>query len=369
MKDLRAALDIRQDFPHAHLNLGTLYLEMGDLSEAKRALETALVQKPDFNDALFNLSLVHLLKGDYENGWPLYEARWKRSQGLEQMKYKRLPLLSSLRNLSTKRVLVWCEQGLGDSIQFARYLDHLAKLSGRVAFHCQSILYKLLERANLGVDLFDKEVEQKNYDFQIPLMSLPGLFYSSGYHQTPPPLRLDIPLSNLEHWASQMKCEKSTIKVGLSWQGSKATIVDIGRSIPLHLFKELLGVPSVRFYSLQKGYGSEQVESIAFPIEVLSNMDDGRESAFLDTAAVIKNLDLVVTSDTAVAHLAGSLRVPTWVLLKKSPDWRWGFTSNQSHWYESVTLFRQAKVGDWVEVLRRVKSALSSLTPGGGLLL
>jgi hypothetical protein len=253
--------------------------------------------------------------------------------------------------------LLHAEQALGDTIQFIRYAPLVKARGGTVIVECQPPLVPLL-RSCPGIDRLVAHAEPlPACDFQVPLLSLPGVFRT-----TLDTMPADVPYlfaepERLDQWKHKLS-DPAAFKIGIAWQGSSTFPGDRMRSIALAHFAPLARVPGVRLFSLQKGNGSNQIKaSRQFGVtEFGDQMDAG--GAFLDTAAVMKNLDLVVTSDTAIAHLAGALGVPVWVALSIGPDWRWFWDREDCPWYPTMRLFRQRRLGDWDEVFERAAGAL-----------
>ena len=257
-----------------------------------------------------------------------------------------------------KKFLVYEEQGLGDVIQFCRYVPLLKQKGAKVIFKLKKKMHTLLNNIDNDILFVDSFPENSRIDFETPIMSLPFLF-----NTTLDTIPAKIPYiytndNDIMSWANCFK--KRTFKVGICWQGSKNKI-DYGRSFPLSLFEDISKIPNVELISLHKGEGEKQIKEINFDLTILGNNFDAGENAFVDTAAVMMNCDLIITSDTAIAHLAGALGCPTWVLLKKIPDWRWMLERKDSPWYSSVTLYRQKQKDNWTHVFNKIQMDLQSL--------
>ena len=256
------------------------------------------------------------------------------------------------------------EQGLGDTIQFCRYVEMLTKVAGKVLFWPQKALMGLMRHAELGsaqlVDFDDKTLQ---YDYYTPLMSLPVIFKTSL--DTIPSKQAYIKPDPARVAAWRSKIGSKGFKIGISWKGSSGPI-DAGRSIPLTHFLSLLDIPDVRLISVQKFEGLYQLHSLPHEtrIETLGDDFDTGPDAFMDSAAVMSLCDLVITSDTAIAHLAGALGVPTWVGLKQTPDWRWLLDRQDSPWYPAMRLYRQQQSGDWNEVFANIVNDVRRLITG-----
>jgi tetratricopeptide (TPR) repeat protein len=345
----RRALEVKPDYIEAHNNLGAALNDQGKFKEAAACYEQALQWKPDFADAHFNRSVARLRAGDFERGWPEYEWRWQTREFPPPSFHQ--PLWDG-QPLEGRTILLRAEQGFGDTLQFIRYAALVKQRGARVMVQCQRPLLRLLASCP-GVDeAIGQGEDLPASDVHASLLSLPGIFRTSL--ETIP---ADVPYlfadrESIEHWRRELG-PIAGFKIGIFWQGTKK---DPARIIPLSCFGSLAGLRDVRFFSLQKGAGAEELQEAGdrFPIaELGSRLDD-----FMDTAAVLRNLDLVITCDTAVAHLAGAMGIPVWVALPFVPDWRWLLDRGDSPWYPTMRLFRQDSRGDWQSVFRRIEAAL-----------
>jgi tetratricopeptide (TPR) repeat protein len=353
---LREALRLRPEYGEAYNNLAIILVKQERVDEAIANYHQALRLKPDYPDAHKNLALALLSKGDFAAGWKEYEYRWQTKdfppRPFEQARWDGGPL-------DGKTILLYAEQGMGDIIQFIRYAPMVSDRGGKVVVECQKPLMGLFSR----VQGIDRLVAQKEalpaFDVQAPIMSLPYLFGTELDTIPAAVPYLSTDGERMRRWGEELK-GLTGYKIGIAWQGSRSFQDDKFRSIPLKLFEPLAKLPGVRLISLQKGYGSEQLREVrGWKIHDLGNrLDD-----FLDTAAVMKHLDLVIAVDTAVAHLAGALGVPVWTALPMASDWRWLAQRTDTPWYPTMTLFRQAKRGDWAEVLERMARELESRPP------
>jgi FkbM family methyltransferase len=349
------ALRRRPDFAEAVNNLGNTLRDLGRLDEAEARFEQAIALKPDYVDAHWNRSLLWLLRGDFARGWPEYEWRWRLrtfpAMDFPQPRWDGGPL-------EGKTILLHAEQGLGDTLQFVRYAPLLKRRGATVVLQAPPPLLRLLAGAP-GIDvLLPEKAPLPPFDVHMPLLSLPLLF-GTDLNSIPadvPYLHPDPAL--VERWQTRLAA-LGGFKVGIAWQGSGKNRTDHLRSIPLEAFEPLARVEGVRLVSLQKGAGSEQVRAVAgrFAVAELPGLDESG-GAFVDTAAVLAGLDLVVCCDTALGHLAGALGVPCWLALMAVPDWRWLLGRDDSPWYPRCRLFRQDRPGDWDGVFRRLADAL-----------
>jgi tetratricopeptide (TPR) repeat protein len=350
------ALQLDPTLAEAHLNLGQVNTRLGQLDEALTSYQEALRLKPDLAEAHKNRGHLYLLRGDFAHGWPEFEWRWQtrdiRRHALHQPRWHGEPL-------EGKTILLAAEQGLGDTIQFVRYAPLVQQRGGRVIVRCQPPLLQLLRDAP-GIDhVIDEGSPLPSFDVQAPLLSLPGILGTTlaSIPAKTPYLEADAPF--VERWRQELQ-PLCGFKVGIAWQGNPKYRGDRHRSIPLVSFAPLAAERGVQLVSLQKGFGTEQLRDLSsqFPIVTLGDLLNQSSSSLMDTAAIVQSLDLVVTSDTMIAHLAGALGVPVWVALPLMPDWRWLLHREDSPWYPTMRLFRQEKAGDWESVFHRIAQAL-----------
>ncbi len=298
-----------------------------------------------------------MLCGDFDRGWPEYE--WRRRLPSIVWRHFDQPLWDGSR-LEGRTILLHAEQGLGDTLQFIRYAPLVKERGGTVIVECQPSLVRLLAGTS-GVDqLVAQRAPVPAFDVQAPLPSLPGIFHATlaAIPARVPYLHVDGQF--LERWRLERQVE-CPVQVGIAWQGSKANRGDIHRSIPLANFEKLARVKGVQLVSLQKGPGTEQLRGIEhqFPVLDLESRLGADTESLVNIAALMKNLDLVICCDTAIAHLAGALGVPVWVALTVAPDWRWQLQGEASQWYPTMRLFRQTRYGHWQEVFERMADVLS----------
>ena len=350
------ALAIKPNYAEAYNNMGNALKDQSKLEEAIEAYEKALALKPDYAEAYYNSSLVYNLKGEIQKGLELNEYRFYLQKVITRAPREKLSW-NGFESIEGKKFFVYEEQGLGDIIQFCRYLPILVKQGATVTFMVRKKLHALLSTLGNEIILVDTLPDESHIDFEAPLMSLPHLLNTSL--ETIPSLEsyLSADYLRVVSWGKLLGAKK--FKIGICWQGSKSKI-DIGRSFSLSLFEGISKLPNVELVSLHKGEGEKQIQDIQFDLTTCGSDFDVGQDAFLDTAAVIVNCDLIITSDTAVAHLAGSLGCETWLILKYVPDWRWMLNRPDSPWYPTMTLYRQKTPGNWEDVFTSVEQKLLS---------
>lgn len=351
------AIELRPDMPQVHNNLGNLLRDRLDLEAAKAAYDRAIFFRPDHTDAHWNRALLWLLAGDFANGWPEYEWRWLNFP--QERRHFRPPLWDGSRDLTGKTILLHAEQGMGDAIQFVRLAPRVAARGATVHLECPRELEPLLQRFEGVTRTIVRGDPPPPFDFHCPLLSLPhALGLTPKTMAAPAPYLAPHPLL-VRHWRDAVAPFREAIKVGLAWAGSPIHRRDRERSLPLRTLAPLFAVEGIRFFSLQKGDAAIEARDARGLVDLTSQLHD-----FADTAALILELDLVICVDTAVAHLAGALGKPVWVLLQYSPDWRWLLGRDDTPWYPTMTLLRQQALGDWsvpiaaaVEKLRKMCSS------------
>ena len=351
-------LGIREDAVSAvnHCNRGNALFDLGRFAEAIASYDRAIELDPRYALAHFDKGLCLLLTGKFAQGLPLYE--WRKRLGSYAMRASSTRAWLGEKGLAGKTLFIYADQALGDTIHFCRYAKLAAERGAQVVLAVQPQLRALL--SGLGVRIVAPGEQRDAYDFDCALMSLPLAFGT-----TLADIPAAVPYLSAEpvralRWRQQLG--DAGFKVGIAWQGSRNRI-DVGRSVPLEMFGRLARIPGVRLISLQKGAALDQLRAVAkdLRVEVLGEEFDAGSQAFLDSAAVMTHLDLIITCDTALAHLAGALGRPTWIAIKRVPDWRWLLDRADCPWYPSVRLFRQTHRGDWGGVFDAMQAELASL--------
>ena len=351
------ALRLKPDFAEAHNNLGMALHNQGRLKEALISYEQAIGCNSDYADAHMNRAMCWLLLGEFEKGWAEFEWRWQ-TKDAAPLAFPRAPWDGS--PLAQRTILLHSELGLGDTIQFVRYASLVKQQGANVLLRCPPALLRLLR----GTRYIDQVVLNNSplpaFDLEMPLLSLPKAFGTSlaTVPAAIPYLFADPNL--IEHRRRELD-RYPGFRIGIAWQGNPKHKNDPRRSFPLEHFADVARLGGVQLFSLQKGPGHEQLSRLADSFSVV-DLGDWLDD-FMDTAAVMKNLDLVISADSAVAHLAGALGVPVWVALPWVPDWRWLQQRQDSPWYPTMRLFRQSRGGDWAGVFERIAGELQRLPP------
>ena len=341
-------------------NLGSALLEQGELQEAITLYRKVIFLKEDYWDAHYNLSFSLLLSGDYENGWREYE--WRLHKKLIVYTPPQIKRWDGCNNLSGSKLLIRYDGGFGDTLHFMRYIPCLIKRGMSVAFYAQTKLHGLIQASGITKEIYSpEEIYQYTRGEWLPLQSLPKCLNVRPDNPLVSEPYIKVPQENISFWKQKLSSEKRPI-IGICWQGSPKTTRDLilrNRSFPLQTFAPIIETIDASFLSLQKGFGSEQLTDCRFLDRFVDCQEEINQTwDFVENAAIMMNCDLIITVDTAVAHLAAGLGQPTWLLLQKVPEWRWGMEGDTTFWYPSMRLFRQRERGNWSEVMDRVASAL-----------
>ena len=356
----RRAVALQPDFAFAQHNLAVALCDNDEIEESLIKFRLVDTLAPNLVKAHMTLAHASLKSGDFARGWKEYEWRWGQN-GFAWI--ESAGLLAARRwageELSDKSLMICAEQGLGDTIQFIRYLPLALTRAKRVILWVQPAL-KALFRNVEGVTLRGMDERSGGFYVYCPLLSLPPIFGTTP--ETIPPVApyFRAEPAAVERWRTRLG--QGRMRVGVCWQGMPDNAADKGRSFPLACLAPLAKVPGVRLISLQKNFGTEQLANLpeGMKVETLGDDFDAESGAFVDSAAVMETLDLVVTADTAIAHLAGSLARPTWIALEHAAEWRWGLGAADTPWYPSMRLFRQTAAGDWTGVFQQIAEALAS---------
>jgi len=388
------ALELEPDMANAHVNRGLVLTYLGRREDAVAAFDRAIALEPDSvparigrsgalavngkieeslaydreladnplfqAEADFHSAIVLLHRGDWEAGWKFYEARRHVQRHAESYPYFAQPEWDGQAPLAGKTLVVHGEQGLGDHIQFARYLPMAREKGARVIFSPRSRLTRLLSDQGLADEILPPKAVPEAFDLHLPQASMPMAFGTR-----PDNIPAEIPYLHaepmlIEQWRTRIGA--AGFKIGVCWAGAPDPIQGLDRSFPLLQCAPLAALPGVRLISLQKHEGLEQLADLpaGMTVENLGADFDAGPDAFVDAAAVMASLDLIISCDTATTHLAGALGRPVWTALKRDPEWRWGVTGEASPWYPTMTLFRQEAAGAWEPVFAAMRARLAA---------
>jgi tetratricopeptide (TPR) repeat protein len=337
----------------------TALLHLHRLREATEDYGRALIRRPDSVEIRADRALTLLTAGRFDEGWPDYEFRGLKEGDAVYAPEHPAPRWNG-ESIAGKKLLVAGEQGLGDVIQFVRYLPVLAAEAADVTLATRPALHRIIAGGIGRVRLSEKMDAAEHFDYQIRLLSIPGVL---GTNAATIPHEVPYLRAESEHTARwRARLPAGDFRIGIHWQGNREYGADHRRSFALGYFAMLAGIPGVELISLQKGDGLEQLSGLPSDmiVHTLGDDFDSGPDAFIDTAAVMQELDLVVSSDSAIVHLAGALGRPVWILLAHLPDWRWFLEREDSPWYPTARLFRQKTSGDWGDVFRRVAEEVSA---------
>ncbi len=340
-----------------YVQMGNCAQALGKLTDAAQRFRKAIALDPERDEPHFRLGAALLAAGDFRNGWPEYEWRLRRVA-----RDYSVPVWDG-RALNGQRIILYSErgQGLGDTLQFVRYVPLVERRGGDVILAVQPQLFPLLKASAFGQLVAADQTELPNCEYQAATMSLPRIFCTAldSIPAEVPYLAADSELVGV--WRHRLQPYPG-FRIGIHWHGSEIAVRD-GRVIPLQEFEALARVPGVTLVSLQKSEGHDQITAVAASFDVVEFGDelDEHHGVLMDSAAIMKNLDLVVTNDTVIAHLAGALGVPVWVALLYSAEWRWLTERDDSPWYPGMRLFRQPRVDDWRRTLSQMAEELRAL--------
>lgn len=344
------ALKIEPGYVEALNNRGSAYREAGDLKKALKDLNRAINISPDYGEAHWNRAIVLLLQGDFKNGWRDFEWRWQKKDFATPKRHFVQPLWDG-NPLHNQTLLIHTEQGAGDSIQFIRYIPVIAKSGGKIIVECEKSLLKLFSTIPEISLLIEKGKRIPHFDVQAPLLSLPYIM-KTGIDSIPHQIPYLFPDASAIDLYPDPECKN----IGIVWAGNPKHKNDKNRSVDFHYFADLFRIKRTKFYSLQAGPRGADCKTFA----TTGLIRDLREflTDYAATASVIRQLDLIISVDTSVAHLAGALGMQIWTLLPFAPDWRWMTERDDSPWYPTMRLFRQPAPGDWNSVFDKVKNEL-----------
>jgi len=358
---LERAIELMPTEPGLHTNRGIVLRNLRRFDEALQAFEDAIQTRPDDAEAHLQQAELLLLMGDYRRGWDLYEWRWRTGLRSAQEIYDQYPLWTGDQPVADRSILIRPEVGFGDFIMFSRYVHLLKGLGARVVMHAPDPLLPLMKGMDDRTEVVAESEPPPRVDFQCPIMSLPRALATTldSVPGSVPYLR--VAEERRRHWQQRLG-RKEQFRVGLVWAGHGSRDIDRSifrnRSIPVRLLQPLFDLP-VEIHVLQKEISRGEAALLSRLKRVV--VHDRELTDFAETAALVEEMDLIVSIDTSVAHLAGALAKPLWVMLPYAVDYRWGLRGDRTPWYPTATLFRQPAVGDWAGVARSVGARLVAL--------
>ena len=352
------AISIKPDFYEAWLNHGSALSEIKNYYQAVESYNHVINIKPDFYNAHCNKAFIQLLTGDFENGWVNYEHRWGITKA-EPYRHSNIARLKDVQGVKDKKILVWGEQGHGDTIQFVRYVQMIQDKGAKVTLEVQPSLKKLLADSITNCEVICPGESSQKYDYEIPLMSL-GLLFKTNLSSIPsktPYLRASE--AKLEFWSQNLKLKDDQLNIGIACSGFIGEKHFDNRLIDIEKFQPFSD--SANIFLIQKDLRSSDAKYLESQksIRYLGN----EIHSFEDTAAIIELMDSIVTIDTSIAHLAGALNKKTYLILAWNPDWRWLQDRSDSPWYPSVNLIRQKSINNWDGCLESIFTSLNDSMP------
>ena len=354
------AIALRPDLAQPYYNRANSLRDMNRIDDAIASYDEAIKRKPGYGAALWNQGNCFLYLGDYERGLKGYENRNGRQIVAKKRPYTE-PMWLGEEDIAGKTLFIYPELYLGDMLQFCRYAKLAEERGAKVVLAAQDQLHTLLRTLSPTIELIGKDAKAQAFDFHTPLMSLPNAF-RTRLENIPAPVAYlrSVDEERIARWRDKLGSQG--FKIGICWRGNTTGYATrLLRSFSPLYFRKIAKMDGVRLISLQKPGEADMLASLPkdIPIETLGEDFDSGTQAFLDSAAVMQSLDLVITTDTAIAHLAGALGRSTWIVLKDVPDWRWLKDRSDSPWYPTARLFRQKKPGDWQSAFDEVEQALS----------
>ncbi len=358
IENFNQAIKLNPNFAAAYSNKSISQKNLKLLDEAIRSCDKAIKLNPKSADAYWNKALVLLLNGKLNEGWDLFEWRWKRDSFTSPKRDFSQPLWLGLESLKEKTILLHSEQGLGDTIQFCRYAKSVSQLGARVILEVPKALVSLFQSLEGISELISKGTELPAFDFHCPLLSLPLAFKTTETTIPSNKAYLHSEKNKVSRWEKRLG-KKTKPRVGIVWSSLSSFRNDSYRSLKLKDFLAALPKSGIEYICLQKEIKEDDKETLASVQDIRFFGNELKD--FSQTAALIENIDLVVSTCTSVPHLSGAMHKPTWLLLSSVPDWRWMLNRNDSPWYSSVRLYRQDDSRNWVGVLEQIKTDLGEL--------
>jgi FKBP-type peptidyl-prolyl cis-trans isomerase 2 len=345
----KLAIEDSPKFADVCFSLGNVYLMKGQFDEAEKFYQRAVEINPDYAEAHWNVALLNLLLGNFEEGWKGFQWRWKL-EDVPQRSFSR-PLWDG-SDISGRTILLHAEKGISDTIQFIRYAPLVAQRGAKVIVECQRELIILLKNVEGIWKIITHGEQLPEFDLYSPLLSLP-LVFNTTLETIPEKIPyISVDPTIIQKWHERITLDISKLKIGLVWSGSSESEYDREHLCPLEMFSPLAQFDEIIFYNLVKGEAVEQAKNPPKGVKFVDYTEEIQDLS--DCASLIENLDLVISVDSEVAHLAGALGKPVWTLLPFVPDWRWLLNREDSPWYPTMRLFRQPSSGDWEPVIASI---------------
>ena len=354
LRDYDRAIAIHPQSAEFYNNRGNAYTHVQQFDKAIADYEKTVTLSPDFPEVHYNWALLELMTGDFARGWKRHEKRWDRAFFARDKRSFSQPLWLGKTSIAGKRILLYPEQGLGDVIQFARYVPILEAMGAKVILEVQKPLVALMQTISPKAIIIPRGDALPEFDLQCPIMSLPLALNTTM--ETIPAIvpYLSVDASKRQLWHDKLG-EQTKPRIGIAWSGSATHTNDHNRSVALSQLAPLWNLP-FEFHSLQKEVRESDLAEYLHLVDHRAELHD-----FTDTAALMDAMDLVISVDTSVAHLAGAIEKPVWVMITAIPDFRWLLNRTDSPWYPTARLFRQPHQGDWDAVVAHVVKALQVL--------
>ena len=359
IENFNKAISINKNHYTAYHNRAVVKKLLLKFNDAIKDFDEALRINPKYSNSIFFKAITQLKIGDYENGWKNYEQRWETTNFPTPKREFKQPYWNGNDDLNNKIILIHGEQGLGDNIQFVRYFNLIKSKAKKAILQVDKKLVQLLKECNFDNYIFSNDEKLPEFDFHCPLLSLPFKF-STTLQSIPFSDKYLFPNKNrIFKWKKTF--DNQYLNIGINWQASPNPDLDKGRSFKLKYFNEISIMNKIKLHCLQKIYGLNQVKEFSkqFKLNIFDNFDE--DAPFVDTAAIIENLDLIITCDTSIAHLSGAIGKKTFLLLQKNSEWRWLQDIDYSPWYNSIKIYRQKTQDDWSTVFDEVKKDIKRM--------
>ena len=391
LKNYNQTISLKPDYAEAYNNRGVVLKSLGRIDEAIESYNKAIELNPNYADPINNLGFIFQLKKDYKKGlvyfnkaleldpdsenkkftigllnlkfqkfkegWTGYEWRKNlKDRDVKLKKYDSFPL-PKLNELKDKKILIYSEQGLGDIILFSRYIKLLSKITKKITFKTYNSLIELFKTFNNCCEITNLELDTQDFDYTCSLLSLPLIFETNEENIPKEMMNLSINEEKSIFWEKKLK--NNNFRIGIAWIPNLENKDMADRVLELNFFNKISKIKNIELISLQKNFIPNEADK-ATNVTYFENLDKG-PNAFSDSICIIKNIDLIISIDTSVAHLAATLKKPTWIILKADADWRWFLNSDKTQWYSSAKLFRQDQINNWDQVSSNIERELNKL--------